>query len=83
MVQHVFIYIASTGRLVRMSVRMVGSDFTILKHRTPRKLHSFKIIFSCHVERLRWKGRKVGKKEKERFRRKVEMRGKEGSLIGS
>ena len=32
--------------LVRMSVRMVGSDFTILKHRTPRKLHSFKITDS-------------------------------------
>ena len=30
--------------LVRMSVGMVGSDFTILKHRTPRKLHSSKIL---------------------------------------
>ena len=47
MVRHVFIYIALCRALlgwpVRISVEMVVSDFTILKHRTPRKLHSFKI----------------------------------------
>ena len=40
MVQHVFIYIAPAAWLVRMSVGMVGSDFIILKHRTPRKFLS-------------------------------------------